>query len=261
MPLVLLSAGKSEVASASWLPLVDAIAKGNDFVILGAEFPQSPGGILSLPSKPIRTAADINGKTMMIQDPSLSEIFDGMLAFAGEKPNYKVIPTGFSADPLFAGDGDGYLCFITNQPLELEAKGMRPDKDFVLATFEQLGFDIPETLIVTTKEMIATHRDTLVTYLEGLLRGWVAHDKDPEAAIKYIVDTYGQDYGLDLDVEQKKDALQTNLTFPPGGGPRFQINATQIEKMYQLAAVTGRHAPERDAVFDLSLLLEAASRL
>jgi ABC-type nitrate/sulfonate/bicarbonate transport system substrate-binding protein len=261
VPLVLLSAGKADIAAATWLSTLDAIAKNNDFVIIGAEFPQSPGGILSLPSKPIRKAADINGKTMMIQDPSLSVIFDGMLAFEGLKPDYKVIPTGFSADPLFAGDGDGYLCFITNQPLELEAMGLVREKDFVLATFEELGYNIPETLMVVQRSYLTTKREQIVDYLEVLLRSWAAHDAHPDTDIQYIVDTYGQDYGLQFDLEKKKDRLQSKLTFAPGGQERLQIADAQFDKMYELAKLTGRTAANRDRIIDMSLLNEAAARL
>lgn len=197
----------------------------------------------------------------MIQDPSLSVIFDGMLAFAGLKPDYKVIPTGFSADPLFAGDGDGYLCFVTNQPLELEGMGMTPEKDFILATFEDLGYNIPETLMVVQRSYLTSKREQIVDYLEVLLRSWKAHDANPDFDIKYIVDTFGQDFGLQFDLEKKKDRLQSKLTFAPGGQERFQIADAQFEKMYELAKLTGRVAPKREQIIDMSLLSDAAARL
>jgi ABC-type nitrate/sulfonate/bicarbonate transport system substrate-binding protein len=260
-PFVLVSAGTAEIAAGTWLSTLDAIAKDNDFVIIGASFPQSPGGILSLPSKPIHTAADLNGKRLMIQDPSLSVIFDGMLAFAGLKPDYEVVMTGFSIDPLLAGDGDGYLCFINNQPLALEAMGMVKDKDFVLATFHDLGYDIPEALMVVKRAFILEHRAALVDYLEVLLRGWNAHDANPAAALRYIVDTYGQEYGFDYDLSLREDALQSPLTFAPNGGARFDIATDQISKMYELAELTGRKPPASDSIIDLSLLHDAAARL
>lgn len=260
-PYVLLAANNTDIAAGTWLSALDAVNKGNDFVVIGASFPQSPGGILSLPGKPIRTPADINGKRMMIQDPSLSVIFDGMLAFAGIEPDYETVLTGFSIEPLLAGDGDGYLCFINNQPLALEAMGMVRDKDFVLATFADLGYDIPETLMVVRRDTIAENRPALVDYLEALLRGWKEHDDDPTVAIRHIVDTYGQDYGFDYELELKMDQLQSPLTFAPGNGGRFEIADVQVDKMYELAALTSRTAPDREAIIDLSLLEEAAKRL
>src|SRR4051812_35636126 len=40
--LVSLSADSAEIATANWLPILDAIEKGNDFVILGASWQKSP---------------------------------------------------------------------------------------------------------------------------------------------------------------------------------------------------------------------------
>ncbi|MGL3608055.1 ABC transporter substrate-binding protein [Rhizobium sp. G187] len=260
-PLVLLAAGKADIAAGTWLSTLDAINKDNDLVIIAAEFPQSPGGILSLPTKPIRTAADINGKTMMIQDPALSVIFDGMLAFAGVKPDYKVIPTGFSADPLFAGDGDGYLCFVVNQPLELEARGLQRDKDFILASFMDLGYNIPETLTVVSRRFLTENRSLLVDYFEALLRGWQKHDAAPDTSIQHIVDTYGQDYGLEYEVERRKSDLTSKLTFAPGGSGRLVIEEDQITRMLELAKLTNRPAANPERFIDLSLLREATARL
>jgi ABC-type nitrate/sulfonate/bicarbonate transport system substrate-binding protein len=260
-PFVLLAGGQADIGFGTWLSLLDAVGKGNDFVVIGASFPQSPGGILSLPSKPVRTPADINGKRMMIQDPSLSVIFDGMLAFAGIKPDYEVVSVGFSAEPLLAGDGDGYLCFVTNQPLALEAMGLVKDKDFVLATFHELGYDIPETLMVVPRSFIEQHRGALVDYLEALLRGWKAHDADPQQMMHYIVEKFGVDFGYEFDVEMQKNAIQTPLTFAPGGGGRFDITDEQITRMYELASLTKRTPPKASSIIDLSMLREAAARL
>jgi ABC-type nitrate/sulfonate/bicarbonate transport system substrate-binding protein len=259
-PFVLLAGGQTDIAYGTWLSALDAIGKGNEFVIVAASFPQSPGGIISLPAKPIKTAADINGKRMMIQDPSLSVIFDGMLAFAGIEPDYEVVPVGFSAEPLLAGDGDGYLAFVTNQPLALEAMGLVKDKDFVVASFHDLGYDIPETLMVVSRSYLEENRAALVDYFEALLRGWNEHDAAPEEMMKYVVDTFGVDFGYDLETEMKKNAIQTPLTFAPNG-QRFDITDEQIAKMYELAELTKRTPPPASEIIDLSLLREAAARL
>jgi hypothetical protein len=41
----------------------------------------------------------------------------GVALYNNLSTDFKTRPTGFSADALF--DGDGYLAFITNQPLKL----------------------------------------------------------------------------------------------------------------------------------------------
>lgn len=46
--LVSLSAGQAEIATANWLPFVDGIQKGNDFVLIGAQWAKSPAAVMSM---------------------------------------------------------------------------------------------------------------------------------------------------------------------------------------------------------------------
>ena len=52
-PPVTVASGGAEIGYGNWLPYLDALARGNDFVLLAGTFPVSPLGILSLPGKPI----------------------------------------------------------------------------------------------------------------------------------------------------------------------------------------------------------------
>ncbi|MBB3458313.1 ABC-type nitrate/sulfonate/bicarbonate transport system substrate-binding protein [Rhizobium sp. BK313] len=54
-PLAQLAADSAQIALGEWLPFLDARAKGNDFVILGAIYQKAPNAIMSLARKPILT--------------------------------------------------------------------------------------------------------------------------------------------------------------------------------------------------------------
>ena len=56
-PLVTLAAGKIDIGYGGWLPFLDAVSRGNDFVLIAATFSVSPLGILSLGGNPIRKAS------------------------------------------------------------------------------------------------------------------------------------------------------------------------------------------------------------
>src|SRR3984957_18439310 len=58
-PVLEISAGEADFGDSDWLPFCDAITQGNDFVILASLFPITPIGLLSLPSNPIHTPADL----------------------------------------------------------------------------------------------------------------------------------------------------------------------------------------------------------
>ena len=56
--LVSLAADKADIAYGVWLPFLDAVGRGNDFVIVAATFPVSPLGVISLKGNPILKADD-----------------------------------------------------------------------------------------------------------------------------------------------------------------------------------------------------------
>jgi ABC-type nitrate/sulfonate/bicarbonate transport system substrate-binding protein len=58
-PVLEVSAGEAEFGDSDWLPFCDAVAQGNDFVILASLFPVTPVGLISLPSHPVRSPADL----------------------------------------------------------------------------------------------------------------------------------------------------------------------------------------------------------
>src|SRR5690606_10385949 len=47
-PLTLIAAGNAEVGYTSWLPFLDAVGRGNEFVLITARQQSSPLGIISL---------------------------------------------------------------------------------------------------------------------------------------------------------------------------------------------------------------------
>src|SRR6201986_3978461 len=59
--LVSLAAGQADIAGTSWLQLLDAASRGNDFVIIASMVPVTPEGLISLPRKPILKPADLSG--------------------------------------------------------------------------------------------------------------------------------------------------------------------------------------------------------
>jgi hypothetical protein len=52
--LVALAAGNAQLSIANWLPFLDAVARGNDFVIIGATYARSPGALCSMARRPVR---------------------------------------------------------------------------------------------------------------------------------------------------------------------------------------------------------------
>ena len=262
--LVVIASGKAEFGFASWLPFLDAVAKGNKFVIVGAEFARDPLGIISLPRHPIRTAKDLVGAKILAQGTNEETIIDATLAMAKLPRKWKMIPTGFSPEPLLNGDADGYTAFETNQTITLEQMGMKRGKDFFFVSFYDLGFKEPTDLIVTTRAYLDAHRPVVLGFMKALARGWKDAAADPAGVAKLAVDKYGVDFGLNL----KQQTREAELFVPLLRASPAQKNLLVMDRalvtgpMYEAARLTGRtNLPDVDSIVDFKIAEEANAGL
>lgn len=258
---VMLAAGRADIGYGTWFPFLDAVAQGNDLVLLAATFPRNPLGLISLASNPVLTPEDLVGKRLLAQAENDRMAIEATLALNGLPSNWTHVPSGFSPEPLLAGDGDAFTAFSTNQPIILEQMGMTEGKDFHFVSFDELGFRTYGAIILTTRDYLETNRDSVVRYFRGLISGWELNEQDPAAAAQLAVEEYGRDLGLDLDQQIRQNELQMPLTRYSSDDqrPRMSLDREVIEgPLYDAARATGRtDLPDIDSIADFDVVLEA----
>src|SRR5579883_644728 len=265
-PPVTVASGKAEIGYGNWLPYLDAISRGNDFVLVAGTFPVSPLGILSLPGKPILKAADIVGKKILAQGPNERTAIDATLALNHLPKQWEFVPAGFSPEPLLAKAGDGYTAFGTNQAVTLEVKmGMVRGKDFFFTSFDSMGYRYYTNLVFVKRDYLAANRPIVVGYLKGLTRGWMENARDPAVAAKLVVDKYGADLGLDLKQQTRQNQLQIEMLKNPDKPtlPFLVLDKeTLAGPMYAAAKASGReNLPPIDKLCDYSVMEEVHAAL
>jgi len=265
-PPVTVASGGAEIGYGNWLPYLDALARGNDFVLVAGTFPVSPLGILSLPGKPILKAADIVGKKILVQGPNERTAIDATLALNNLPKTWEAVPAGFSPEPLLAKAGDGYTAFGTNQAVTLEVKmNMVRGKDFFFTSFDSMGYRYYTNLVFAKRDWLAANRSIMLGYLKGLTRGWIENARDPAVAAKLCVTKYGADLGLDLRQQTRQNELQIGMLKNPDkpGLPLLVLDRDTIAgPMYAAAKASGRDKlPEIDKLCDFSLMEEVHASL
>jgi ABC-type nitrate/sulfonate/bicarbonate transport system substrate-binding protein len=265
-PPVTVASGKAEIGYGNWLPYLDAVARGNDFVLVAGTFPVSPLGILSLPGKPILKAADIVGKKILAQGPNERTAIDATLALNNLPKQWDFVPAGFSPEPLLAKAGDGYTAYGTNQAVTLEVKmNMVRGKDFFFTSFDSMGYRYYTNLVFVKRDYLAANRPIVLGYLKGLTRGWIENAKDPSVAAKLCVTKYGADLGLDLKQQTRQNELQLAMLKNPDkpNDPLLVLDRDAIAgPMYAAARASGRDKlPEVDKLCDFSLMQEVHASL
>src|SRR5260370_15198153 len=180
-PPVAVASGGAELGYGTWLLYLEAVARGNDFVLVAGTFPVSPLGILSLPGKPIRSAADIVGKKILAQGSNERTAIDATLALNNLPKQWEFVPAGFSPEPLLSKAGDGYTAYGTNQAVTLEKMGMVRDKDFFFTSFDSMGFKSYANLAFVTRAYLQSDRPTVVNFLRARARAWAENGSHPGA--------------------------------------------------------------------------------
>lgn len=258
--LVSLAAGTADIVTANWLPILDAVAEGNDFVVLGAMWWQSPAAFITLGDLPLDSAEALVGKRILAQRTSDSDILDAILDLGGLPHDYTIVPTGFSPEPLLAGDGDVYFAFATNQSITLEQMGMTEGTDFHTTLLTELGYDVKQGLVVADRAYVEANRDEVVGFLRAMMRGWLYAIEEPAAVASLVTENYGADLGLDPAQQLRQMEIQATLVMPPEGVPMFTFDPAIITGIMTTAAA-GRSVPPVDQILDLSLAEEAAAGL
>jgi ABC-type nitrate/sulfonate/bicarbonate transport system substrate-binding protein len=172
--------------------LYDANKSGANLVAIGAVLQTSPAALMTLPSLKIKKISDVAGLRIGTDPPGKADI-NALFAVHHLKPNWKFVPVGYDAAPLFKHVIDAYYVYAYNQPIPYTLKGQRSN----VTTFAQLGFNTYAGLIVTTKSYLASHRAAVKAFLEATRKGWQKAIADPADAVQLTLTKYGKNLGLD----------------------------------------------------------------
>ena len=250
------AAGRADVGFDQLEKIIDANHQGEDFVIFGALYQSDPAALLSLPAHPVRTARDIVGKRLGLQQGARVFI-DAIMRVNHLPPNYSEVVVGFDPAPLVEGACDAYLCFVTNQPLTLAARNVPA----VTATFDQLGYETYTDCLFCTRDYLTKNRDTLVRYVRALQRGWATNAHDPALAAHLAATVYGAALGLDEKQQLAVNRAQIPLLESAGtrAHGRMWIDPQRVTgPIYTTLRATGRaNLPPVDRLVDSSIVAEA----
>jgi ABC-type nitrate/sulfonate/bicarbonate transport system substrate-binding protein len=242
-------------------PVLEAIVKGNDFVVLGTRFQRQPGGLLSLAKNPVLEAKDMVGKKFITPNPTDVRTIETALKANKLPPTFQSVPGGSDPQGLLDGQGDAMIAFVTNQTITLERKGLVKDKDFFHRTWDELGVPGYSNFLFAKRAHVAENRDALVRYLRTEIRGWIENEKNPGYAAKLAVEKYGVDFGLDLKQETRSNELQIPFlrSKDTDANGLFWVNRDRLGgPMYDALRAGGvDKLPEVDKILDMSLLRDA----
>lgn len=240
----------------------DGLKSKDDLVIFGTRYQTNPAGLLSLTKNPVLEPKDLVGKRVLGPSPVDGETVQAILRMNNLPTTIEYIPSGFTPEPLLAGQGDVMVILTTNQPLVLEQKfNMVAERDFHARSYDDFNLPRYSALMFAEGKYITDHHDELVGFVRGLARGWLENERDPSVAAELSVAKYGKDLGLDLRQQIRQNELQIPLLRGPDTEARglFWVNSERLGgPMYDALRAGGRSdLPAVDTAVTLRILEDA----
>src|SRR5882757_7318551 len=240
-------------AGVSQVPIVaSAIAQGAPLKIIGAVYQRYAGCVMSMGSAPITTPADLYGKKIGCASSS-EPVWRTFIAALGlDSSRINTVPVQGDPIGMTTGEIDGYLGFVNNQVVELQAKGF----DIRTMILADVGFPLVGQTYITTQDNIDNNRAKVKAFLLAEIRGWKDALADPGKAADVTVNEYGKELGLEY-----KETLQECAVFNDlirNGKPKQQIIAVSDEQAAANVALiaTGGLTVSADKLFDLGPIRE-----
>jgi len=251
------AAGDADVGVASdELQLIQANAQGADYVILGAMYQRSPNGMVWLADTDISSVEDLVGKRLGLTTGDEVRV-DALFRVNGLEPDYDLVQMSYDPQPLIDGDADAITCYVTNQPIQLQLRGI----DNVSMTNSDFGLKAFGDVLFASRAYVDEHRDLLVAYFAGLLAGVDANVADPTAVIPLLTDVYGRDAEIDPEYAAAGNPAYIALydsEYTEANG-RLQIDPDYLENevypSYEAAGETD--LPPVDELLDPTVMADA----
>lgn len=236
---------------------MQAIAAGKPVVAVASIMGKSLFGFFVSKNSPINSIKELAGKSVVVGSSGVSTM-TASLKYIGVNPSsIKIVGVNSSAIiPIYEKGGQDAMW--TTASLASEAEAVRPSKSLLIA---DEGLNTPGYVIVTNKKFLASHEDLVRKFVTADLKGALAAEKNPTAAIDALLKAYPQ-------LNKKAELTTLETTFPfycsasQKGHPYGWLAAKDFTNTANAYALHGSHdasAFETDELFTGSNALKVGT--
>jgi len=170
--------GQVDLAMGRSDDIVAWVSRGLPFVIVGVYMERDPQAILVHEEGPVRTFADLNGRTVMgVPGSNWIEYIKSHYRI-----DFRLIPSNFGLAQFMADKDFIQQCFVTNEPFYVRRNGGHPRT----LLMSDSGFR-PYRVMYTTQRYLREHPEEVRAFVAASLRGWGDFmNGDPSPAKKLI---------------------------------------------------------------------------
>ncbi|MGL1888906.1 MAG: ABC transporter substrate-binding protein [Reichenbachiella sp.] len=201
--------------------------QGKEVVLLTQIFQHSPLALLTLKKSGIRSAHDLAGSTIMTGSDNVSHaiILTMILNVEGGLNKVKITPHTFDLNNLTLGKVDAFSAYISNQPFELQQKGI----EYNVIHPGSYGIDFYGDNLYTTRSEIDSHPERVKKMIRATLKGWEYALNHTEEMLDLIIGKYNSELSR---TKLKYESEITKQMITPGLIPLGEFT---MERYVQIA--------------------------
>jgi two-component system sensor histidine kinase EvgS len=203
--------------------VIDWRLGGQPVVLLANYFKKVPLVVLGQPG--IRTLDDLRGKRLMIADKDLrSPPFQSALREVQLVPgvNLSIVPHTFDTGPFIRGEVEAMTAFLSNEPFDLEQKGV----PFQIIELTGYTPGLGDVYLFTSAAEASAHPERTRAFVEASNAGWRYALDHPEEIIDLILERHSQRKSREA---LRYEAEKTRQLILPRSLPVGSIPAQRIQ--------------------------------
>lgn len=230
-----------------------AVAQGAALRTVGAQYQKSAFCMVSLASRPIPEPRAMIGRRIGVQAAN-TLVFSTFLQLNGIDPGrVQVVPVQFDPTPMVAGEVDGWVGYIGNEPNTLKIKGI----ETTVFLFADHNYPLVMETYVARQSSTVHEREQLKAALRAEIRGWKDNLRDPDGGAMLAVTRYGRSLGLDPAAEKLQSRTENTLIASADTARQglLMLKPDLIERNVKVLRDLGNEVTAAD-LFDMSLLEE-----
>lgn len=221
-----LELGHAQFGVASADQVLRAVAKGAPIVVLAQLFQVNPLHWIYRPDRiAFSSGEDLKGKRIGVTFGGNDEaILRALLARYGIAENQvDLFSVRYDYTPFYEGRVDFWPLYLNAQAVIIGGKLEKAGENYAFLSPDQLGVRFAANSVVTTREMVEKHPDTVKRFTSALLEGWRAalDPANQEKAIRVLLEA---DRETPAAVVRRQLAVTRDLMLPAAGGEFGQID-------------------------------------
>lgn len=183
--------------------------QGAPLVVLAVIFQHSPLVFMTLKRSGLQSIHDLVGRRIVIE-PGSSELYAYLREEGISADKFTLLPHGFDAKDLLAGNVDALSAYVTDEPFELKQAG----QEYVLYSPRAAGIDFYGDNLFTTESLLKLKPKMVKAFREASLKGWKYAMEHPEELVGLIYSRYSQRHSIEhlrFEADQMAPLLQAAL--------------------------------------------------